>query len=516
RFSLFMDHLPAVVFIKDYQGKTLFVNKFMDEAFGASAWLGKTMLEVFPDELGEKLCADDLNSMELGYQKIEESLMHLDGKLHYYETQKFTIDRSGQELWLGGISLDITERKLAEAEILKAKNEAEEANRAKSEFLSRMSHELRTPMNSILGFAQLLEMEEKGETNKKSLNYILTSGHHLLALIDDVLDISRIEAGRLELSMEPARIGQIITDAMESVYPQTIEQQVSLQFPESPANQLFITTDVRRLRQVLLNLLSNAIKYNQTDGMVSIKAEVMPKDDTGNTPARISITNTGEGIAAENIDKLFSPFERIGAEKTTTQGTGLGLSVVKSLMTAMGGKIGVESILGSESTFWIELPLADINYSYGKNNHDIELLKPSASQSNDEAGDLQIVKTGSVLYIEDNVSNIQLINQVLANQRPHIRLVSNFSGRETIILALESNADVILLDLNLPDIHGSEVLEMLKTNEKTKNIPVVIVSADATQRQIEKLLKLGAAKYLTKPFDLNKFLMVMDEMIPTG
>ncbi|MFZ4549389.1 MAG: PAS domain S-box protein, partial [Bacteroidales bacterium] len=423
RFSLFMDYLPAVVFLKDQDGRTLFVNKYMQDAFGAKDWLGKTMMEVFPNELGEKITTDDVNSMELGFQKIEESLYQLDGKLHHYETQKFTIDRLGLEPWLGGISLDITERKLAEAklreseekhssmisnisdvigimgadgrmkykspnieqyfgwkpedligtdgwltvhpddveriqtefyhllqkdnsvktveykylckdgsykpieltatnlvsnkiiegvllnyhditerkkgeaEILKAKNEAEKANHAKSEFLSRMSHELRTPMNSILGFAQLLEMGELNPRQLKGVNHILTSGKYLLKLIDEVLDISRIEAGKLSLSLEPVQIDSLIQEMIDSIQPLLASKHLKVELINPAIDKLYVKSDRQRLKQVLLNLLTNAVKYNKENGKISISIKVIPQNVGSNNMVRISITDTGLGIS---------------------------------------------------------------------------------------------------------------------------------------------------------------------------------------------------------------------------
>ncbi len=778
RFSLFMDYLPAVVFLKDQDGRTLFVNKYMNDAFGANSWVGKTMMEVFPNELGEKQTADDINSMSLGYTKIEESMFHLDGKLHYYETQKFTIDRLGQEPWLGGVSLDITKRKIADTElrksqeqldlvikgsndapwdwdlaedklfyslkwwqqigytpeeipsdsslwrtlthpddvgyvtdvlekameskndsyecefrllhknghyvsvlsrgfitrditgkpiritgtnmdlterkkaendILKAKNEAEKANLAKSEFLSRMSHELRTPMNSILGFAQLMEMGELNPKQMKGVRHILGSGKHLLKLIDEVLDISRIEAGKLILSHEPVQVGSIIMEMLDSLQPLIVSRHIKMELNISSNYEQYIMADRQRLKQVLLNLLTNAVKYNKEGGTISISISVIPQSDGGETSVRISISDTGNGISEEDMPKIFTPFERIGAEKTDTEGTGLGLAVVKKFMDAMDGNTGVESKPGEGSTFWIELPMAgntksrktlneenlkltaDLgvakteigfqkvektkradelkdanielafqNEEKGKRADELKVANIELDFQNEEKGKradelkvanielefqneekeeradelkaanielafqneekgkradelkdarkeidfltgqnreqaveldhankelsflkmpssipptVQSAKSGTILYIEDNQSNIELIEQILANHRPDIRLLSNYTGKETVRMAIECAADLILLDLDLPDLHGGEVLEQLKTDEITKNIPVVIISADAMPHQLEKLMQAGAKDYITKPLDIIAFLNMVDEWL---
>ena len=502
RFSLFMDYLPAVVFLKDHEGRTLFVNKYMDNAFGASAWVGKTMLEVFPNELGMKLMDDDLSSMTLGYQKIEESLVQVDGKSHDYETQKFIIDRKGHKPWLGGISLDITDRKKAIAEIVEARNEAEKANQAKSEFLSRMSHELRTPMNSILGFAQLLQMGDLNPRQKAGVGHILSSGKHLLNLINEVLDIARIESGKVQISHEPLQIQDIIAEMMDLVHPAIVKQQQTIELILSPVNQLFVIADRQRLRQVLLNLINNAIKYNCPKGAVTIKSNLQTNVEDGTSCIRISITDTGWGISPDDQYKLFKPFERLGAEKTETEGTGLGLAVVKKLMDAMGGKVGVKSNLGAGSTFWIELPYAT-----------------SETENVEKAGRIQTItfnatdKTGTILYIEDNLSNVELVAQILATQRPDIKLISNKNGRLAVPLAIEHSPDLILLDLDLPDIHGVEVLGLLKRKENVSSIPVVIISADAMPQQLEKVMRAGAENYLTKPLDVEIFLSVVDEWV---
>ena len=501
RFSSFMDHLPAVVFLKDHEGRTLFVNKYMDMAFGASQWIGKTMLEVFPGELGEKFVNDDINSIQMGYQRIDESMYQLDGQLHEYETQKFVINRTGREPLLGGIALDITERKQAEQKIIQAKDEAEKANMAKSEFLSRMSHELRTPMNSILGFAQLLEMGELNSGQKRGVNHILQSGRHLLDLINEVLDISRIEAGRLKISIVPVQLIGVFEEMMDIINPLAIKNQIDVKLIYSNLNQLFVSADLQSLKQVLLNLFNNAIKYNNEGGSVEIKTEL-----TSNTKdisfIRVSIKDTGVGIKQEDISKLFIPFERIGAYNTQIEGTGLGLSVVKKLVEIMNGTCGVKSIIGQGSTFWFELPKAS--------NPKELIIK---SNENKEPYNVLDEKHGKILYIEDNQSNIELVEEIITTRRPNIELISNMSGTETVNLAIKHKPDLILLDLNLPDIDGSEVLTLILENEKTKNIPVVILSADGMQHQVNKLIKLGAKKYLTKPFNISDLLYLFDKYI---
>ena len=408
----------------------------------------------------------------------------------------------GETRCLLTVTIDISDRKKAEEELKKARIEAEQANAAKSEFLSRMSHELRTPMNSILGFAQLLEMGDLNPGQKKGVNHIMKSGKHLLDLINEVLDISRIESGRLSLSLEPVQLSSLIPEMTDVIRPQLSARQINIELVDSPDNFLFVKTDRQRLKQVMLNLLNNAIKYNQDGGSIRINVQQQITEERKPEMVRISITDTGIGIPEEFIPKLFTPFERIGADKTTIEGTGLGLSVVKKLMDAMGGNLGVESTPGLGSTFWVELPHVDSQ------------LESAAKSGNLTGNESLVGKKGLILYIEDNLSNIDLVVQILQNQRSDIELLTDTIGRKTVQLAINHKPDLILLDLNLPDMHGSKVLEHLLAEERTKDIPVVIISADAMPQQLNKLLKAGARNYLTKPLDIPEFLKVIDNFLP--
>jgi PAS domain S-box-containing protein len=419
-------------------------------------------------------------------------------------TTLFSVDYIyiANELCLLTVMVDITGRKHAEEEIRMAKNEAEKANLAKSEFLSRMSHELRTPMNSILGFAQLMEMGELIPAQKKGVHHILKSGKHLLNLINEVLDISRIEAGQLSLSLEPVQLASIIGDTLESVQLNAQKQNLVLKLIDSPVNRMHVKADNQRLKQVLLNLINNAIKYNRNGGSVTIKTELRELEAPEISRIRISVTDTGKGIKPEYLEKLFLPFERIGAEKTETEGTGLGLTVVKKLMDAMGGQFGVVSTPGEGSTFWIELQFTQSQKSL------------SGLHGNVLSGETALpVKTGTILYIEDNVSNAELVKDIISDHRPAIQLVSSMYGVTAVSLAAEYKPDLILLDLDLPDMHGSKVLGNLQADKATSSIPVVIISADAMPQQIERLMHAGARNYLAKPLDIKEFLLMIDEWV---
>jgi signal transduction histidine kinase/CheY-like chemotaxis protein len=413
---------------------------------------------------------------------------------------------------------DITERKKNDNELLKAKAEAERANVAKSEFLSRMSHELRTPMNSILGFAQLMDMGELNPSHKKGVDQILKSGQHLLNLINEVLDIARIEAGRLTVSPEPVEIFNSILETIDIVSNLAKENQITLESDVPTTERLFVKADHQRLKQVLLNLINNAVKYNRQGGSVKVECtieksigspaetgsshryDIENKEGSKENVIRISVIDTGKGIAQEYREKLFNPFERIGAERTETEGTGLGLAISKKLIEAMGGKIGVESQIGIGSTFWIELPQTE---SQKKHYERIsELIKPESEIKQN---------SGIILYIEDNLSNIQLVEQILETHRPSVNLITNIYGKNAVQFAIDYKPDLILLDLDLPDIHGSKVLILLKAEPRTSEIPVIILSADAMAKQSEQLIEAGAKDYLIKPIDVMQFLKVVDE-----
>jgi CheY-like chemotaxis protein len=287
----------------------------------------------------------------------------------------------------------------------------------------------------------------------------------------------------------------------DTVQPQVNARQITLDVIQSDAMQLSVKSDRQRLKQILLNLISNAIKYNKEGGSIRINAELLPRNSQGWVPVRISVKDTGRGINAEDLGKLFVPFERIGAENTETEGTGLGLAVVKKLIDLMGGEIGVESTPGVGSNFWIELPLTESQLEPLKNLsliHDAEKVGDSWA--------------GTILYVEDNRPNIDLVSEIIDSARPGIRLITTTYGKKALGLALENNPDLILLDLNLPDIHGSEVLRMLKANENTRGIPVVVVTADAVPDHLRPLLKEGAMDCLIKPLEIDNFLHILDKI----
>lgn len=385
--------------------------------------------------------------------------------------------------------------------LINANKEAQQANKAKIDFLSKMSHELRTPMNSILGFGQLLQMSDLTPVQEKGVQHILDSGKHLLNLINEVLDISRIESGRISISVEPVDVYEVIKEITEGLQFSADQKKISLICEQRNTMPIYVSADRQRLKQVLINLANNAIKYNNEGGQVIISVDLKQTTESGFTPIRISIEDNGWGIEEKDLEKIFIPFERIGAEKSNVEGTGLGLAVVKQLVELMGGKVGVKSIYGKGSTFWIELQECE--------NLLDKIQKTAALQQHKETGN----STGCILYIEDNQPNIELVEEIISTKRKGVELKVHMSGSGVIEKIKETKPNLILLDLNLPDKHGKDILIEVKANEEIKNIPVVIISADAMPNQINELKSIGAAGYLTKPIEIKSFLDIIDTHI---
>jgi two-component system, sensor histidine kinase and response regulator len=393
------------------------------------------------------------------------------------------------------VAHDVTDRARIEKALREAKEEADRANHAKSEFLSRMSHELRTPLNAILGFGQLLERQNPTETQRSRVGHIISAGRHLLNLINEVLDISRVETGNLQLSLEPVCVADALEEALSLMRPLAADRGIELLTPAPLDQSNYVMADRQRFKQVLLNLLTNAVKYTPLEGEVTVSASAI-----GSGAIRITVSDTGAGIAPEKLARLFTPFDRLGAEQTAVEGTGLGLALCQRLMQAMHGSIGADSTPGQGSSFWVELARADSPLER------VNLAKRNVPESPNGFD----AKKRTILYVEDNLSNLTLIEQMLAEQ-PHVRLITAMQGQLGIELARQHSPDMILLDLHLPDLPGWEVLSRLRRDEATRGIPVVVISADATARQIKRLMMAGAHAYLTKPLDMVEFFRVLEE-----
>jgi len=478
-------------------------NRAAEDTYGwpAKEVLGRRMHDVLQSELVDAdLTEDMLNLAETGQWRGELIQYHRNGKPLYIEVKGMPLqDERGVIQGYVTVNRDVTERRRAE-ELARAAAAAEasadHANRAKSEFLSRMSHELRTPLNAILGFTQLLTMEDLTDDQRQSLEHIMRGGQHLLTLIDDVLDISRVEIDQLGLSPEPVHLQTVVSEALDLVGFLAVERNIVIERSSGPVTNRHVFADKQRLKQVLLNLLSNAIKYNHDGGTV-----ILSNDVEGDGTIRIGVTDTGPGIASEGLEHIFQPFERLGAEQTEVEGTGLGLALSKRLIEAMDGRIGVDSQVGVGSTFWIELPVSEAPAAEPVEGSPAAAVPTFVSATR-----------GTVLYIEDNLSNLRLVERVVG-RRPGVTLLSAMQGQLGIELATEHHPDLILLDVHLPDIPGNVVLPRLRANPTTAGVPVVVISADATSTQVHEMMRAGATDYLTKPLDVSRLLAILDETL---
>jgi CheY-like chemotaxis protein len=359
-----------------------------------------------------------------------------------------------------------------------------------------MSHELRSPLNAILGFAQLMESASPLPTDsqKESIAQILKAGWHLLKLIDEILDLAKVESGQVPLSREPVSLAEVLLECKGMIEPQAQQRGIHMTFPRFDIPS-FVRADRIRLKQVLINLLSNAIKYNRPGGTVEVKC-------TESTPerTRISVTDTGPGMHPEELAQLFQAFNRLGREAGSEEGTGIGLVVAKRLVELMEGIIGVESTAGVGSVFWFELMSVDEPHLSMEGGEAAALAQPHVP-----------LGTGlyTLLYVEDNPANLKLVVQIIA-RHPEIRLLTAVNGNDGIAIARVSQPDVILMDINLPDINGFEVLKILRSDPTTAHIPAIAISASAMPLDIERGLKAGFFRYITKPIKVNEFMEAMN------
>jgi len=477
----------------DSTGRIRSVNKAMCDTLGYSfeELIQLSIPDIEANENPDEVARHIAHIMQYGHDRFDTCHRKKDGSLIDVEVSVCLAMINNEKMFYAFVR-DITERKQTETALRTARNEAEQANHAKSEFLSRMSHELRTPMNAILGFAQVLQLENLASTQNNYVQEIQDAGNHLLSLINELLDLSRIEAGKLAAAIQSVDVKSVVAQAIHLVESQTSEKQLTL--INECKDDMLMLADPMRLRQILVNLLSNSAKYNCDNGFIYVDCQ-----KEANNMLRLTVTDTGIGINPENINKLFHPFERLGAENSGIDGTGIGLALSIQLAKLMGGTMGVESTPGKGSTFWLELPLATTTGN------------PEQTESFKGIDTLPANKN-VVLYIEDNAANLKVVEAVFQHH-PDLRLISATNGRYGLELARHYQPAAILLDIHLPDISGYTVLTELRSNNTTRNIPVIALSADAMPLDIERGREAGFDDYLTKPVKLDLLMNTLEKAL---
>ena len=495
---------PGYIGATDEQMRYTYLNPRLLEALGRNAddVLGRTLREVMGEERGAPMEAA-VAAARRGEHSVAESVFERPGRKRLVlEITRVTGPRQpdGRQTCYG-FGVDITARKQAEVALIAARDEAESANRAKSQFLSQMSHELRTPLNAVLGFGQLLESDVRATLvphHQAWLQEMLRGAEHLLSLINEVLDLGRIEAGDLPLELQLLMPAELVDESLALV--QALAQSLGVTLHASPdgLHEVQVRADRRRLKQVLLNLLGNAIKYNRPGGEVAVLWRV----ESGEL--WLGVRDTGRGLSTEEQAKLFQPFERLGAAQSGIEGTGIGLAISRRLIEAMGGHIGVQSVPGEGSTFWLRLPCNGA------------AAAPALPAPDLAPGEADAARAGltprRVLYIEDNPVNVVLMEAMLA-RLPNVQLFCAATPTEGLRLATLHTPALVLLDIHLPEMDGFAVLQRLRQQPSTATVPVVAVSANALQEDITAAHAAGFAAYLTKPLSLDTLLATVREQL---
>ena len=494
RWRTLVENMPEYVWTIDREGRIRYLNR-ATPSFGVDELTGVNLLDLVPEEARRGLAALRDRVFAGGETATWElSRPRPDGATAWYESHVAPIRAEGAEIAEAiVVTSDVTERKRVEEDLRAARDEAELANRAKSEMLSRMSHELRTPMNAILGFGQLLELSTLAPADRESVEQIMRAGRRLLDLINRALDITRLDSGRLSLSIEPVEVEEVVREVADLVRPNAMVRGVTLQTEEAERCGCFVLADQERLKTVLLNLLSNAVRFNHQGGSATVTCEEVPDDRL-----RIAVADTGPGIAAERLPDLFTPFQPRGPAIGSDEGAGVGLALARRLAEAMGGSIGVESEVGRGSVFHVELPLAE---------------DPLARARPESGPGGPVGPRRVVLYIEDDLVNVRLVQRFVA-RRPDVQVDTAMTGRMGLDLASSRRPDLIVLELGLPDMRGEEVLATLRADPATAAIPVIVASSDPAAGQEEVLRAAGARAFLGKPFEVDAFLELLDELLP--
>jgi len=528
--------IPDLLFELDARGRYLRVLAVRPELVvqAPQSLLGRTVHEAMPADAAQAIQQALDDAAVSGAVWGRELALQVPAGQRWFEisvARKAALDHGSPTFLL--ISRDITERKDATAslqqlnealeqrvqsrtsELLGAKNEAERANDSKSEFLSRMSHELRTPLNAILGFGQLLELSVQEAKQQRQVGHILSAGKHLLSLINEILDLSRVESGQMTLSLEPVPVAELVEESLGLVRPLAESHGIHLApVPALPPGSR-VRADRTRLRQVLINLLSNGIKYNRQGGALSVLIDLQA--DT----VRLGVRDSGMGLSAEQQARLFTPFERLDADERQIEGTGIGLALSKRLVDLMGGHIQVESEPGQGSTFWVQLPRCE--------DGPVAPGAPGGMPGNASALPLTALDSSAlpphpqatprpdctILCVEDNELNLQLIDHLLGRQ-PDVHLVCASEPRQGLRMAHELRPHIILLDINLPEMDGYEVIARLRSDPATAAIPVLAVTANAMPGDAARARSAGFAGYITKPINVATLLTEVERLRPAA
>ncbi len=501
--SYVVEHSPFLIILTDPKGDIEYVNPKFTEITGYSAEeaLGKNPRILKSGIKKSEEYKEMWQTITSGREwRGEVYNKKKDGSFYWAQVSIASISSGNRKIsHYIGIQEDITDRKLMEMELIKAKEQAEKANQAKSTFLASMSHELRTPLNSILGFSQILRNNRNQTLSDKELTYvsnILISGQLLLELINDVLDLSKIESGKFDISLEPVSLKTVVAEAFDQVGSLAAKHEVKVIIDKNTPDE-FVQVDNRGIKQVLINLLSNAIKYNKKGGEVRIVGSLPNPDQI-----IVAVSDTGPGITEEKLELLFQPFNRLGAESTNIEGTGIGLTITKRLIEMMKGEITVESEPGKGSAFQLLLQRAE--------NPGI-VTKEKAAQPDETAGPrLQVKRT--VLYVEDNTVNLKLMESILGSFQ-NLKLISASNAEEGIAKAKSHKPDVVLMDINLPGMDGFKALQTLKESAETNKIPVIAVTANAMVGDSEKAIEAGFYDYITKPIQVGRFKEIIGKLL---
>lgn len=484
--------------VSDAQGYLLYANTAYEKLLGYSQQevLGKHFTQFFSEEALKWAPAAIQKAIDQG--KNWSGLLPVkrkDGSLLMATSNiGFIKDAKGKLQYLFNMVSDFSEELKRQQQLADAKEEAERANQAKSEFLSSMSHELRTPMNAILGFAQMMEYDDElSEDNQENVHEIIKAGHHLLELINEVLDLAKVESGHLTLSIESIDPFEVLDECVSLIQSLAQKRSIQIHQPQPPSQPIRVRADHTRLKQVLLNLLSNAVKYNREAGQIRLDIQSHEQDRL-----RILVTDTGEGIPIEQQAGLFEPFNRLNAENSNIEGTGIGLTITRRIMEMMNGSVDVESQPGIGSTFWLELPLEPQQEKTASADQ-------LALAATDENHPPLTATPKQVLYIEDNPANLRLVSSIFS-RLPHIHLVTAHLPQLGLDIAASHKPDLILLDINMPGMNGFQVLETLRQDPILKTVPVLAVTANAMPKDIERGKQAGFNDYITKPLQIPEFI----------